>query len=200
MGRGVAVTNREHVASSDAARSAARASDVASTTRTDAVSSGIVKRSADQTRESLGAKKGARIAHPGQKQATKDAAAASATQSKSRLHKATAAYAAGQATASMADGADGSDDDGSIAVADIRRNPAARTGSGAKAASDAAGSPATEKARTAAHKQASAANSKGKAGKAAKAEKERRKAKAAKTRMQSRRTWLKARSAQAAQQ
>lgn len=199
MGRGVAVTNREHVASSDAARAAARASEVASTGRTDAVSSGIVKRSGDQARGAFEARKGTHAAHPGQKQAQGDAAAATGAQAKTRLHRATAAYAAAQATASMADGADGSDDDSSPAIADVRRNPAARTGSRAKATGDGSAETAARSSRAAHAKAPPAADTKGKAGKAAKAERERRRAKAAKARMQSRRTWLKARSAQTAQ-
>lgn len=194
MGRSGAVENIGHASASDAAKAAASASDVASRGRIDAVSAGIVKRTDDQTKEAMGPRRGRDAGGPKRRPAGRDAAASKA-QASTRLHKATAAYAAAHATASMADGADGSDDDRAPSAAGIRSNPAARKGSGAKATEDGA----TRASKAAPAKSRAAAGTKGKGGKAAKAERERRKARAAKARMQSRRTWLKARAAQEAQ-
>lgn len=188
---------------SDAASAARDAGEAARTGRTDAVSAGIVRAS---SKRDLGAKTACRQpATPAKPQAGAGNGAkskldlTSGDQSRAALRRATGAAAAG--AVSVARASDGADDDDSgteVAYAPSRRDAlgkAERAGGARNAAAEGSGkAPAAAGART-----PEAASAAGKAGKAPKADRERRRASAAKARMQSRRTWLKARASKEAQ-
>lgn len=188
---------------SDAASAARDAGEAARTGRTDAVSAGIVRAS---ERRGFGAKTAGRSPATPSKQQVGAAKASkskldltSEEQSRTALHRATgAAYAGAASVARAADGADDGDEDESVAYPPSRRPASARAAEHAADAKEAAVADQQQAARASAAKHADKAWSAGKAGKAAKADRERRRASAAKARMQSRRTWLKARASQEA--
>lgn len=188
---------------SDAASAARDAGEAARTGRTDAVTAGIVrasegrdlgakaagKPSASLTKPRLGAGKGPKSKLD----------LTTGDQSRAALHRATGAATFGAASVARAsDGADDDDAETGAAYAPSAR-PACGKAERTAGANGAADEGAAKAPGTAAAKVPEAKAEAGKAGRAAKADRERRRASAAKARMQSRRTWLKARASQEAQ-
>lgn len=188
---------------SDAASAARDAGEAARTGRTDAVSAGIVRAS---ERRVFGAKTAGRPPATPSKQQEGAAKASkskldltSEEQSRTALHRATgAAYAGVASVARASDGADDDDAETGAAYAPSAR-PARGKAERTAGANGAAGGGGARTPDAAAAKVPEARAEAGKAGRAAKADRERRRASAAKARMQSRRTWLKARASQEAQ-
>lgn len=188
---------------SDAASAARDAGEAARAGRTDAVTAGIVR--ASETRD-LGAKaagKPSASAAKPQLGAGKSPKSkldlTTGDQSRAALHRATGAATFGAASVARAsDGADDDDAETGAAYAPSAR-PARGKAERTAGANGAAGGGGARTPDAAAAKVPEARAEAGKAGRAAKADRERRRASAAKARMQSRRTWLKARASQEAQ-
>ena len=188
---------------SDAASAARDAGEAARAGRTDAVTAGIVR--ASETRD-MGAKAAGKPSasavkpQPGAGKSPKSKLdLTTGDQSRAALHRATGVAIFG--AASVARASDGADDDN--AGTDVAYAPSARPARGkaerTAGANCAAGGGGARTPDAAAAKAPGARAEAGKAGRAAKADRERRRASAAKARMQSRRTWLKARASQEAQ-
>ena len=188
---------------SDAASAARDAGEAARAGRTDAVTAGIVR--ASETRD-MGAKAAGKPSasavkpQPGAGKSPKSKLdLTTGDQSRAALHRATGAATFG--AASVARASDGADDDD--AGTDVAYAPSARPARGkaerTAGANGAAGGGGARTPDAAAAKAPGARAEAGKAGRAAKADRERRRASAAKARMQSRRTWLKARASQETQ-